>query len=1187
MRRREWTACILSAVLAFSCVPGMANAQETEREEDGTGAEYAIVNLKTDGSVNPLGVDSAQPVFSWQMQSDAIGAAQTSRQIVVKDASGTVVWDSGEVESRVSNGIPYEGEALKPCSRYTWSVAVKNQNQDLLESEEAFFETSLMDPGIEAWEGAEWIGAGSLSLDAPSKAVFHVSADVRLEEGSSSASFVLGADDFRLKNKVFNNRLLSGENYVRIEVDFSDATKKGGARINAYRCGYDRGDDPEKAFFSIEESEELDSVLNAGNQYEPHRIDLFCTASTLTVTVDGTQLKDTILVNTMENGNTFPNLNSVGFAADPGEKAVFSDYRIENGGRFARGVLLDQETGAGYGIFENLEGVTVDGNAIRVDGGENGIVSYADPSFGAAPMLRTSFEASSPIERARLYLTAQGICDYYINGQEVAPEEWLHPGFAEYDQIMPYQVYDVTDYLQEGENAMGAVLGEGWWTGMATFECLNNNYFGDETALLAKLVIRYEDGSTDTVVTDDASWKCCTDGPVRLASLFQGERYDARKEAEVEGWSSAGFDDAAWTEASVIAPRKQMSHFAFSTRYDEPVHVIRTMQAKEALGETKEGSGAYLYDMGENVAGVPLITIPKELAKPGETITVRFAEILYPELEEYTDEGVDGMLMVENYRSAMVTDFYTMKEGENVFAPDLTFHGYRYVEITGLDQALPVECVQMQVLSSLDPTAAYESDNELTNQLFANISHSTTSNYLSIPTDCPQRDERMGWTGDAQVYALSASYLADTYPFMRQWMDTVRADCGKDTGLSSQYCPAYVTYDLEADDVIPHKGQSFGITWNCLVVTIPYHMYLQTGDLAIVRDNIENIYTYVDHLAATPMKYKDENGDKQEEPRLTGETGTLCDHLARIPTDGVMLGNAVYIACLDEAALMADAVGDSGKAEEYREIAKAARQAWNEYFIDEKTGKTKNAKNEIVDTQASYATPLRFHVISDENLEKALEHYAGTIEKPDATDSDGLEVPPYTITTGFNATGNVLNALSENGMDDLAYRMFESTEYASWLYPVTQGATSIWERWNGFTNELGFNGNNSMNSFNHYSFGAVYEWMMAYQLGICADPQEAGYGHVILQPTPGGTFSYARGSYESVLGTIRSGWTAENGVLTSYDVTIPANSTATLYLPADLAVEEMEGVTPAGETLHNKKPAQQLELEAGTYHFVF
>jgi len=230
--------------------------------------------------------------------------------------------------------------------------------------------------------------------------------------------------------------------------------------------------------------------------------------------------------------------------------------------------------------------------------------------------------------------------------------------------------------------------------------------------------------------------------------------------------------------------------------------VIRTNDVKEALGETKEGSGSYIYDMGENVSGVPVITIPEEYAKPGETVTVRFAEILYPELEEYTNEGVDGMLMVENYRTAMVTDFYTMKEGENVFTPDLTFHGYRYIEITGLDQELPADCIKMQVLSSLDANAEYESSNELTNQLFTNITNSTTSNYISIPTDCPQRDERMGWTGDAQIFALSGSYVADTYNFMRQWMDTVRADCGE-TGMSSQYCPAFVTYDPEADDKNP------------------------------------------------------------------------------------------------------------------------------------------------------------------------------------------------------------------------------------------------------------------------------------------------------------------------------------------------------------------------------------------------
>ncbi len=1178
MNQKRISAYLLTTLLVMGSFPAAAYAEEAV-------PQAVICSLKTEGRENPVGIDTAAPAFSWQMQSDTIGAAQSSYHITVKDAGGSVVWDSGEVESSASYNIPYEGEPLAPASRYSWSVAVKDQDDTELSYEEAFFETSLLDETTDSWDGARWIGAGELSLDAASKAVFHISADVQLEEGSTAVSFILGADDFRLENSVFNNRKQEGENYVRVELDCSGAGKTGGARINAYRLGYDEGDDPSVPFFTIEESEELDSVLNSENMNDPHHMDIFCTASTLTVTVDETELKDAILVNTMENGNTYPNLNSVGFAADAGQSASFTDYTIENGGRFARGTLLDENTGAGYAIFDGLSGITADGNVIRVDGGEEGTIVYADPSYAAAPMLRTGFEVKENIASARLYLTAQGIYNYYINGQEVAPDEWFNPGDTEYDQILAYNVYDVTDLVKTGENAMGAVLGEGWWTGMTTFECLNNNYYGDEPALLAKLAVTYEDGSSDTFVTDPETWTYYNDGPVRLASLFQGERYDATREEAVEGWTEAGYDDSAWSPSSIIEPRKQFASFKLSTRCDEPVHVIRTVSDAQLIGETEEGSGSWLYDMGENVSGVPLITIPEDMAKPGETVTIRFAEILYPELEEYVSQGVDGMLMVENYRSAMVTDFYTMKEGENVFAPDLTFHGYRYIEITGLDSALPAENVEMQVLSSLDASASYESSNELTNQLFRNITNSTTSNYLSIPTDCPQRDERMGWTGDAQVYALSASYIADTANFMRQWMDTVRADCGEETGLSSQYCPAFVNYDPENDDVIPHNGQSFGITWNCLVVTIPYNIYMQTGNLGIVQDNIENIYTYVDHLAQTPMTYKDENGDKQEEPRLTGETGTLCDHLSRIPTDGVMLGNAVYIACLDEAALMADAVGDSDKAEEYRSTAETAREAWNEFFIDPETGKTRNAKNEIVDTQASYATPLRFHVISDENMEKALEHYARTIEDPGVTDSEGLEVPAYTITTGFNATGNVLNSLSDHGMNDIAYKMFESTEYASWLYPVTQGATSIWERWNGYTTELGFNGNNSMNSFNHYSFGAVCEWMMAYQLGILADPGQPGYRHFILQPTVGGSFTYAKGSCDSVYGTIASGWTAEDGVMTSYDAVVPANTTATLFLPTETAPDETDGMTVVGETVHNEIPVQQIELTAGTYHF--
>lgn len=1170
-----FVASLVSMAVAF--IPANLYAEEN------TSADFSIMGLKTEDRVNPIGIDSAQPAFSWRMESDTTGAKQSAYQVVVKDEEDAVVWDSGKIKSSESSEVFYEGEELSPCGIYTWNVTVSSEDGQSVTSDDAFFEMSLLDNTAKSWDGSQWIGADVLPVDAASKAVFHISAKVQLSEGSTAASFILGADDYRLENEMFNNQRQSGENYVRVELDFSGATKKGGARINAYRKGYADGDDPAKAFFTIEENEDLDSVLNAENMYEPHQVDIFCTASTLTMTIDDVTLTDTILVNTMENGNTFPNLCSVGFALDPGMEASFTGYKIENGGKFAEGVLLDETTGATYAIFDGLEGISVDGDVITADGGEKGIIVWADPTWGASPMVRTEFEADAGLKKARLYVTAHGIYDVYLNGQEVAAEEWFNPGSTEYDQILAYSVYDVTDQIQEGDNAFGAILGEGWWTGMATFECTNNNYYGDQTALMAKLVLTYEDGSEQTIVTDSENWKVSTDGPVRLASMFQGERYDATK--EMEGWNEVGFDDSAWTLADEIETRVQFDHPALVTRKDEPVHVIRTDDAK-ALGETKEGSGSWLYDMGDNVSGVPQITIPSELAKAGETLTIRFAEIRYPELEEYTSADIDGMLMVENYRSAMVTDFYTMKEGENVFIPDLTCHGYRYVEITGLDEQLPEECVKRLVLSSLDVTSTYESSNELVNQLYQNIINSTTSNYLSIPTDCPQRDERMGWTGDAQVYALSASYAADTFSFMRQWMDTVRADCGADTGLSSQYCPAFVIYDPEAKE-IEHKGQSFGITWNCLVVTIPYNLYIQTGKKQIVYDNIDNIITYVDHLAATPMTYKDENKEKHEEPRLTGETGTLCDHLARIPTDGIMLGNAVYIACLDEAAVMAQAAGMEEKAEEYREKAVIAREAWNEYFIDSETGKTKNAKNEIVDTQASYATPLRFNVISEENLAKALEHYARTITQPDVEDSDGLQVPACTITTGFNATGNVLPSLTMNGLNDLACQLFESTEYASWLYPVTQGATSIWERWNSYTNELGFNGNNSMNSFNHYSFGAVYEWMMASQLGISADPENPGYQHFILQPSAGGTFTSAKGSFESPYGSIFSGWTGEEGVMTSYDAVVPANTCATLYLPSDLTVSQTEGVSESGEVMWNGVSCKAYELESGTYHFEF
>lgn len=1147
-------------------------------------AKAAVAEMKIAGQENPIGIDNKTPCFSWQMSSDVIGAAQSAYQIVVKDKEDKTVWDSGKVDSQNSADIAYEGEGLQPQSQYTWQVTVTDTGDNSVESEIATFETGLMNDSMEAWSDAQWIGADTLSVDAASTCVFKIVTKLQIPEGSNSASIILGANDFRLENSNFNINSMAGENYVRLELDLSGVNESGGAKINAYRMGYAESDSNETPIAVIEGNEDLDGIINAANAHGEHEVIVDVCASKIAFSIDGTTIKETLTVNDLggdSSYNTYPNLNSIGFAAKAGESAVFTDYRVENGGNYGTGTLFGENEGSTYQIFNEMNGVAVEGNVITVNGGDTGVLGYADPTYGAAPMLRKSFDAAKEVESARLYLTAQGIYNFYMNGTEVAAEEWFNPGATEYDQILGYNTYDVTDMISQGENAMGAVLGEGWWTGQMTYEAANSNYFGDQPALMGMLQITYADGSQETISTDD-TWKYYGDGPVRLASFFQGERYDATK--EVDGWNRAEFDDSAWAAATTVETRKPFANPKIVARTDTPVHVIRTNEVVKSLGATKEGSDSYIYDMGENVSGVPVITIPAEYAKAGETITVRFAEILYPESEEYVQKGIDGTLMVENYRAAMVTDFYTMKDGENVFAPDLTFHGYRYIEITGLEQELPAECVQMQVLSSLDTTATYTSSNELANQLFTNITNSTTSNYISIPTDCPQRNERMGWAGDAQIFALTGSYVADTYNFMEQWMDSVRADTAED-GMSTQYSPAFEKYEL-TDEAIVHEGQSFGITWNALAVTVPYNLYMQTGRLDIVEENIENINAYMNTLISKPLSYKDAAGEKKEDARLTGETGTLADHLARVTTDPVLLGNAVYIACLDEAAVMSNAVGDTEKAQEYTKKAEEAREAYNELFIDAETGKTVMLDGTVVDTQASYATPLRFNVITEKNLEKVVENYNATIAEASGEDSDGVAITPYTLTTGFNATGNLLNALSDNGLNDTAYKLFESTDYASWLYPVTQGATSIWERWNSYTEENDFNGNNSMNSFNHYSYGAVGEWMLGYQAGIMANDGNAGYQSFILQPTVGGTFTDLAVEYDSNYGKIVSKWSATEGNLASYEVTVPANTTATLYLPTEAKdASKANGVKYVEAAEHHGMPVQVYQLVAGTYQF--
>ena len=1162
---------VLSSAMILGCGGGFPAAAA---EPSASGAAVQILGLKTNGLVNPLGIDSETPVFNWKMMADRTGAKQTSYQIAVRDMNGNLMWDSGEVISSDSTEIPYEGEGLKPQTKYQWQVKVKDEQGNIWTSEENTFETALMDTTLASWDGAKWIGPDEYSLDAASAAVFDMSMTMQLSEKSPKAGIILGGGDFRLANKAYNIwGSETDQSYYEVEIDVTDPEK---AVMNLYAVGMPTANQktenkPSEPDYTYDISE----ILTKADAYKPIRIRVETVengTSNLHIQVNGKDaiqekksgwggvtIQNYVTMNPLGSDisyNSFPNLNQIGFAVPAGSQVEYSDIMVINPGAFSDPVELFSATdGATYEIFKGLENVEVNGETVTAGGGEP-VLAFADPSYGSAPIVRTDFglKSGEEIASARLYVSAQGLYEMYINGEAVT-DSWFNPGDEEYRERMPYQTYDVTELLNNGENAMGAQLTEGWWSGQTSYYTYNYNFYGSRQALLAKLDVTYADGAKETIVTDPETWECSTKGPVEFASFYHGQRYNAEKEAAVEGWATTACDTSSgsWKKAAEIL---QKYDYEMVTREDVPAHLVNIIEAQDALGEAMDGSKTYIYDMGENIVGVPRIKIPAEYLEKGGTVTVRFAEILYPDLDEYVQQGINGTMMVENLRAALCTDFYTPGAGDLTIEPHFTFHGYRYIEIGGLKKELPRENIQTLVISSVDNTAAYDSSNELVSRLFKNVQNSQTSNFLSIPTDCPQRNERLGWTGDAQVFSVAATYNADVYNLYRNWMHSLRAEQGKDGSLPT-YAPCYGEYGNST------SGWLKGISWEGSIALIPYNLYKQTGNPAIIKDNMDAMLKYMDFLNSSLMK------DKQY---LTSQTGILADWLSVDSTDAAMVNNCVYIYMMDIISQMAVLIGRDDVAKAMAEKYVGAKAEWNATYVDMETGKTQN------DTETSYATPLRYGIFADEVEQKAVENYVKTVKKAN-----------YTITSGFSGTPNLVPVLTQYGYVDEAYKLFEQTEYASWLYPVTQGATSVWERWDSYTVEGGFNGNNSMNSFNHFSLGAISEWMMSTQLGITTARDKAGYQNFVLQPTAGGTFDYANGSFESEYGTIFSGWTTKDGEIATYQASVPANTEALLYLQiTEKQAECLElpsGASFVGMEVHNGVECAKFQLLSGSYDF--
>lgn len=1209
MKQRKWIAALLALTLSVSMISNSAGSIVSAVEESSS-AGTKIVGLETNSRTNPQGLDDASPVFGWKMESNIIGQQQRYYQIFVFDEDGNSVWDSGKKEDAASAYIEYGGSDLQPKTDYSWYVKVWDKFGNEYLSDTATFSTALMDTTLAAWNGAEWIGSDIRTFDADTLAVYRISYDVQLQTGDS-AGFVFGANDPRLNDWMKNNYLIEGENYVEIELDIAglyDQDPATAATVNVLRKGYCPQDQEQTDGITVVKSIPLDGSygyeMTADNARDTHTFSLSSIGNDVRIAIDGIDLKDQnsggggfpgfpgsqsggtqIIINPLgktQDVPCYPRVNDIGFATGENTRAVFSNLKIKHYNE-PNATIFDQNTGASYSIFQNLDGMRVNGSRIQV---QPGTLGWADPSYGSSPMMRTTFhtDASKEIKSAKVYATAHGIYEMYINGERVG-DSYFAPGYTQYDATLNYSVYDITDLLQQ-DNAIGVWLSSGWWSDAMTCENRFYNWFGDSQDWLMNLEITYTDGTTQTVVSNTDDWKCYFDGPITYSGFFNGEDYDSSREEAVEGWTTYGYDDFAWLD--VVEPEVQdwVAEPQLVAQSNDPVRIVQTIdtidhfdkdQANTYYSQPKEGEDVYIYDMGTNMAGIPQITLPE--MKEGTEITIRYAEMLYPELADdnpYNYGDLEGMILTENLRAAYVTDTYICKgtPGGEVIQPRFTFHGYRYIEITGAGGPLPQESIKGLVLSSIgDTSLSYESSNPLANQLSDNIMRSLYGNHISIPTDCPQRDERMGWAGDAAVFSRTATYFADMSSFYQHWGQTMRDSQNKGTGEYSNSPNAQSKTPSDPSNYDKTKISS-SVCWPSTGILPAWECYLQYGNTAFLEEHYDSMLNYMegvtdDHNLQTGCEY------------LINGSG-LSEHLALVNTDSNYCQNVVAKYLCDVMAEIAMALGDTETAERYAARSANMKAEFNTLCIDPETGKTRSISGAIQDTEASYALAFEYDMISQENYDKAVDNYASACEA-------GLNGVPYTITTGFYGTGKVLPGLTKAGLVDEAYKMFEQTEYASWLYPVVQGATSIWERWNGYTIENGFGGNNGMNSFNHYAAGAVGQWMVNYQIGITNDQENPGFQHFILQPTPGGNMTYTNGSYDSYYGTIVSNWTADNGTLTSYEAVIPANSSATLYLPVSEEVmqnfTETDGMTYKGMTTHNNNPAAEFELVAGGYTF--
>ncbi|MDX1935239.1 MAG: family 78 glycoside hydrolase catalytic domain [Capsulimonadales bacterium] len=1033
-------------------------------------AGLTVEDLRCEYKTAPLHVETEHPRLFWRVSGDGRGRKQTAYRILAASAPELLnrgvgnLWDSGKVASSETLHVRYGGPKRAAEQPVFWKVRVWDERG----RESAWSPVATWTTGLrrnEDWNAA-WISKPTAERE------------VAAPPTPEGANWVWHRAD--------------GEN------------PPGGTRFFRATFPFPADAALHEATLAVTADDRYTVTLNNGT---PHSGTSWQTFQAIDVRRDLRAGTNTILIEA-QNGATGPAgvIARLVVRSQAGERVVLTDATWESA--------------------TNRDGPW---EPVRVIG------PYGIAPWGQAralrnwdrtvPYFRRAFNVERPVRRALLHATALGAMELSLNGRKVG-DDVLAPGWTDFRKRVRYRTYDVTRQLKPGPNALGAILGDGWYASYLAFTGVHH-WYGGEPKLRVRLMIEYVDGSR-RVVTTDRFWKAGT-GPVRTADLLMGCAIDTRN--EIPGWDTAAFDDTGWKPA-VVQPDPAL---AVEPQINEPMRVTETLRART---RTEPKPGVHVYDLGQNLVGWVRLTVD---GPSGRTVTLRHAEFLNP----------DGTLYVTNLRSAKATDTFVLKGGPQTLEPMFTFHGFRYVEVTGLDTPPAPDAVAAKVVhSDIAPTLTFDSDNPLLNRLVKNIDWGFRGNALDVPTDCPQRDERAGWTGDAQVFSKTAMLHRFAAPFFAKWLFDVTDGQLPDGGYP---------------DVAPSILSGGNAAWEDAGVIVTYRLYEMYGDTQAIRDHWASLNRFMDHLAKVA-------------PDGIRSAGAYGDWLLLDgPQQSAIHGTAYYYRCATLMAVMAEAIEEQADALRYRAVAEKVRQAFRERFVDAE-GKVSDAGKE---SQTFYALALSWDLLPEKLRPAAVERLVRLIAQRGNH-----------LATGFIGTPVLLQALARGGRADLANSLLLTETYPSWLYQVKLGATTMWERWDGWLPGKGFQ-DPGMNSFNHYWLGCVGEWIYTDLAGI--DTDGPGWNRVVVRPRTVHGPKRVNCVYQSLRGPIGCAWTRHNDGRLTVEVSVPANVTATVILPAKGATREAMRVTESGRPLTEADGIRTVrvgddtvtvELESGRYRFV-